>query len=1240
MFLQSLEMTGFKSFAQRTVLQFHPGVTAIVGPNGCGKSNVLDAIRWVLGEQSAKALRGGEMADVIFSGTDSRPALGMAEVSLTFADCEKDLGVEWNEVRITRRVFRDGRSEYFINKAPCRLRDIHELFMDTGVGRSAYSMMEQGKIDLILSSRPEDRRAVFEEAAGITRYKAQKREALRKLEYTEANLVRVQDIIKEVRRQIGSLQRQAAKARRYKSLLADLRTLEAHWSHKNYREMGEELAGLRAEMGRLDEARAIHEREMAEQEAELDAFRSRLAEKEAELASTRERIQELRNQAFSAENRMATNAERCAEAAALVERHTADISAAEEKIAHQRGEIEEAERQMAAMLEILGHKEAEMAAREARLREAREARIAAERRVAEAGVHFSKTESRLSALRNELSSAAGRREAAETRLRILQGEQAAAGASASELEQRLAALSGRLEAARGAMEEARRAQAEAFQAVENAQRQRQEAEHAFNAAAKEAAALESRAEVLRQLQEQGEGLGEGAQAILRGLDNPSHFRPAIAGILGDRIHVPEQYLAAIEAALGAAQQAVLFSDGAIARDALIVLSRDRLGRAVVALPQDAANPASPIPAPPAGSLGWAADFLQGEPAALSLARRLLEGVAVVQTLDEALALRASLPELSVATLDGEFLDARGVFYGGRASGSQPPSALARRVQMDALERELAGAIARLEAASQRRSMALAELDAAQDALLAAREAAQAAQVALSALENEEKLAQRQKADVEARLTSLARESAQLGESLDAARQRMEALEASLREGSEALENWRGERADAEAALAEAREREAAASDALNEIRVDVATSRQQREHLAGRRRPMESRLAELLELVAARRAEVEELSRRRSRLQEESAALAAKLEDIAEARGEAEAAAAHVAAAREELRSQAEAIEAALRSARSRLTEIQDQKAALDVRAAQLELRRETLRTHISQRHHLDLEAFEPDTYALLCAVRERSKKLPTTLRPEGSGTEDIGDAAAADSPETDAEPAPDAPIPWETVEALVADLTERLDSMGPVNLDAIQEFEELEQRLLFLEKQNADLVNSKVELLEVISRINRTTRELFADTFTKIRENFRVMFSELFGGGQASLELLDETDPLECGIEIAARPPGKQLKSVSLLSGGERTMTAVALLFAIYMVKPSPFCVLDEMDAPLDESNIARFIKILDRFVGQSQFIVITHNKRTIARADMLYGVTMEEHGVSKLVSVRFSEAAKGPSEPALTKG
>jgi chromosome segregation protein len=405
----------------------------------------------------------------------------------------------------------------------------------------------------------------------------------------------------------------------------------------------------------------------------------------------------------------------------------------------------------------------------------------------------------------------------------------------------------------------------------------------------------------------------------------------------------------------------------------------------------------------------------------------------------------------------------------------------------------------------------------------------------------------------------------------------------------------------------------------------VATERQQQEGLHRQRGPMAARIIELNELLDARRLDISNYEGRIESLAAENASLEISIGEWRSELESEEARLSAVLAQRSEVSESAGAIESALRAARQQLANLQDQRSRIEVKAAQTEMRKENIRTHVSQRYQLDLEAFEPDTYALIVALRERSQRKPETPEGEQPAAEG-GEATEETKRPAIAVPAEGEGIPWDRIEELVAELTERIDSMGPVNMDAIQEYDELEQRYIFLEKQNADLVTSKAELLEVISKINNTTKTLFAETFEKIRENFQFMFTELFGGGRANLLLTDDSDPLESGIEIIAKPPGKQLQSVTLLSGGERTMTAVSLLFAIYMVKPSPFCVLDEMDAPLDESNITRFIKILDRFVGQSQFVTITHNKRTISRADLLYGVTMEEHGVSKLVSVKFS--------------
>ncbi|NDG73452.1 MAG: chromosome segregation protein SMC, partial [Proteobacteria bacterium] len=428
----------------------------------------------------------------------------------------------------------------------------------------------------------------------------------------------------------------------------------------------------------------------------------------------------------------------------------------------------------------------------------------------------------------------------------------------------------------------------------------------------------------------------------------------------------------------------------------------------------------------------------------------------------------------------------------------------------------------------------------------------------------------------------------------------------------------------------ARERESSASDALNEIRVRVATERQQQEGLHRQRGPMAARIVELNELLDARRVDIFNYESRLESLAAENASLEISIGEWNSELSQEESKLQTYLAQRAEVNHSAEALDATVRASRQRLAQIQDERGRLEVKATQTEMRMENIRNHVSQRYQADLEVFEPDTYALLCALRDRNSR-----RSESSDSE--SDPANGQPEEYTPEliPAEAEGMPWRRIEEFVAELTERIDSMGPVNMDAIQEYDELEQRYIFLEKQNADLVTSKAELLEVIAKINQTTKSLFAETFEKIRVNFQEMFTELFGGGRANLLLVDEADPLESGIEIIAKPPGKQLQSISLLSGGERTMTAVSLLFAIYMVKPSPFCVLDEMDAPLDESNITRFIKILDRFVGQSQFVTITHNKRTISRADMLYGVTMEEHGISKLVSVRFSGKSEDMANP-----
>ncbi len=1232
MYLQSLELIGFKSFAPKTTLRFHRGVTAIVGPNGCGKSNVLDAIRWVLGEQSAKALRGGEMADVIFNGTDTRQPHNMAEVSMTFAECEQELGVEWNEVRITRRVFRDGKSEYLINGTPCRLKDIHNLFMDTGIGRSAYSIMEQGRTAQLLNSRPEDRRAIFEEAAGITKYKAQKKEALRKLEYTESNLLRVSDIIKEVKRQIGSLQRQAGKARRYQSLMEDLRVLDTHLSHRTYLDLERSITEVAEQVEKSADARALYEREIGEQELEVAGAREQVTALDTETGVARDSLQTLRNRIFSGESRIETNAERCGEFREMGIRASADIDATHLRIREQENEIEQTDAQLTSLLEVLRGEEELLQAGAARLQQAQQERQSAEQATESLTGRLHGLENRLTDVRGELSTASARRDAERSRSLQLQEQVSVAGVAVTTAATR-ADLTGAAQAStRASLDAAEQELLAAQQGHDEAQNARQIAETEWNNSVKQLSEREHRLEILLQLEREGEGLGEGAQAILRGLDRPEFYQAGILGTLASLIEVPAAEIPAIEAALGAASRAIVFADAGMAEAALQTLREAAQGRASVVASDLLPISPSPAEALPEGATCWAVDVVRATGSAHGLIGRLLEGVAIVPDLATAFRLKREYPGLAFAARTGEFLGRDGVAHGG-STGEVSGSALLRRSQIASLEREVNLLRESVSHLSLVREGALAALEAAVNRLRDAREVLGNTQGLLAAAQADNLLASRELENARNRHESLDGEISSLQEHIQLLEAQIADREQQLETASLELNTAREERSAAGSRISFLRDAETTAAADLAEARLRVATERQRQQSLANQRAPMEARIRELAETISVRERDITTHDEKIKSLEAESTGLAESVETWKIESAEAEARVLELGVRRAELQSGVEALEIALRGARKNLSDLQDNRSKNEVRLAELKLRAESIRDHVSRRYQLDLAGFEPDRYALLKAVAQQKEKERRAALPESTDPMVEGEVSSNENPEevtvetvqAISGPIP-AEIPWERIELVVAELTERADSMGPVNLDAIQEYDELEERYKFLEQQNNDLINGKAELMEAIARINKTTKELFSETFEKIRVNFLEMFTQLFGGGKANLLLMDESDPLESGIEIIASPPGKKLQSISLLSGGERTMTAVALLFAIYMVKPSPFCVLDEMDAPLDESNIGRFIKLLDRFIGQSQFMVITHNKRTMSRADSLYGVTMEERGISKLLSVKFT--------------
>ncbi len=1227
MYLQSLEIIGFKSFAAKTILRFDKGVTVIVGPNGCGKSNVLDAIRWVLGEQSAKALRGGEMADVIFSGTDSRQALGMAEVSMTFADCEHDLGVAWNEVTITRRVFRDGQGEYFLNRTPCRLRDIHQLFMDTGVGRSAYSIMEQGKIDQILSSRPEDRRAIFEEAAGITRFKAQRKEALRKLDATEANLLRLTDVIREVKRQIGSLQRQAAKARRYKALVEDVRTLDLHNSKRIYDTLEGERRGVVEEMERLNTTHELRDREVGEQERSVAEQRLELEVMEEKLTVARQTVHELQTRVSQGESRIGFNNERIAEFTGLAERYQADIAGAEEKLTFQQTQIESADLELEAIREALEAEEAQLGERQHSSGEIVSRRAETEQRHQGLFSQITQLENRLSALRSESASSVNARDGAQARMAILGEEIVQIEATGGALRGRHGELGEQIARSEAQLEQLRTEVSEADAQTRATQAELAELDKTLHAESRRLSEKESRLEALQKLNAEGEGFSQGTQAVLKGLDNPEFYKPAVLGALAQFIEVGPEYITAIEAALGQNLQAIVMKDALVAEAILKTLHEKEGGRASLALRQLWQEPA-PLGPAPEGALGWAADRVRVQGGVEPLIRQLLHGVALAENLEAALRLATARPGMSCVTLGGEVVGREGIVHGGRTKGGGA-SILQRKSEIASLESEAEAIRTRFAELTAQRADAAMRLEASQQRLQETRDESQTLSLTLNHLRTQYTATEREVADLERKAQGFTAEREGIERRHDEATARLAQLEQEAEHATQCIAELQAEQIALQEGLTGLRESEATLNAELNEMRVRVATEKQRFSSLQNQRQPMHARLAELRELIEQRRRDIESYQARAVQMEEDSENVRAGIAQAQGRLGESEEAVRMLIAERTGLVAAVETHETALRQTRMDLGKSHERRTQLEVRASKLQLRLENLVERVQRRYQREISEFEPDAYALQTTLREQRKRLkgPAVEEEAAAPVVDEEEAVPAFAAQPELEPVADEVVDWGFVEQVVRELDQKLDSMGPVNVDAIQEYDELEERYKFLEQQNDDLNSSKAELLEVIAKINTTTKTLFSETFEKVRVNFQEMFTELFGGGKANLVLQDESDPLESGIEIIAKPPGKQLQSITLLSGGEKTMTAVALLFSIYMVKPSPFCVLDEMDAPLDESNINRFIKILDRFSSQSQFVVISHNKRTIAKADIIYGVTMEEHGVSKLVGVKFTK-------------
>ncbi len=1187
--IQRLDISGFKSFNDRVVIAFDQGITGIVGPNGCGKSNVVDALRWVMGEQSARQLRGSAMADLLFNGSERVGPSGLAEVSLSLLnERPRELPAQYqqfSEINIKRRLYRSGESEYRINNETCRLMDITELLLGTGAGKRAYSIIEQGKVGLIVNASPEERRVLLEEAAGVSKYRWRKIAAERKLVATEQNLLRVNDVVTELRRQLGSLERQSRKAARYRRLKDELRELELHAAAMTW-------LSLHAEQAHLQRAVDVGVRAIEDSRLELQTFQvERLAQRQVveqadlALAAELQRGHEIEKE-LQRNEQLVEFAERESQALAV------RLDALRGSLEALRLRSDEARQEEHALSDVLSA--GELAAADGELdRMAAEGdlvacdRVASEaRRERDAQRHAAvDATARLSSGKRELMEIARRAEDFSARLARLDAEYiqltqrreelqrtlhdtSTSTSQTQQLKLRLASEEGELALLLGRVQSALTTE---------------EAE--VGQISQSLAAKRSRRQSLAELESDHEGSSEGIRTLLKAREDGLGLS-GLRSLVADVFEAPAQIDTALESYLGERLQDLVVDSREDGLAALAFL-RERLGGRGTFIPLDVAfePPLIGMAEGAAGIAGRAIDLVRVVPGAERVAEALLGRVWVVPDLEAAAALRATGCPADLVTLEGEVLFANGVATGGR-SASLPVGLLHRRREVEELDRELGDLEARLES-SRRTAAELREQRAwAEESLRAVARGGQEKEVSLAHQKQDVRRMTEQLHACNERLERIIADRAEVELSSSDLNRSKDNAESQVTQADSALLKSTATVGVLEQALAERLEELQRAQARLTEIQVKVAADQERRAAAKAR----SERIAEaLLGLDADRKASESSLEAAEIRL----AALQQEALDLGDAIVR--------------LRSQVDV-------SRGEHATLALRREGLAAVLVDLERREEELRKRLDQERQ--------DHSALLLALRERDMDLAhlLTVTRDLQGV-DLGLEVSRYHL---------GPLPPGEAAGRLQELKALIAGMGEINLSAIEEHRELEARHDMLSGQQLDLQRAVGQLREAIGRISRQSQRRFRETFALVNERFGQVFPRMFGGGKASLSLVgEEGDLLEGGVEIMAQPPGKKLQSIDLLSGGEKALTAVALVFSIFLIKPTPFCLLDEVDAPLDEANVARYLQALREMSNLSQFIVITHNKRTMEAADMLYGVTMEEPGCSKLVSVRLNRPA-----------
>lgn len=1231
MYLKQVTINGFKSFADKTELPLTPGITCIVGPNGCGKSNIVDAIRWVLGEQSAKALRGGKMQDVIFQGTETRKPLQFCDVSLLFTDCEKQL--KFNEVEITRKVYRDGGSDYFINGKSARLKDIQNLFMDTGVGRVSYSFMVQGQIDQILSSNPGERRTIFEEAAGITKYKTQRREALNKLALVEQNLARATDRIEEISRQIGTLKRQASKALRYKRLSYRLRHLDLALNSHNYAKQNALLKEDETVQKRLSSEILELSEKLAACEEDLSRMRASRAELLAQLESLRQNASEVRSAKEQAERnsefaevRKRDLGERLEQISKELESLKEQLSALEGKA---QGDIEVKQMQLnlvSADDEVFRQQSAELAEVEESLRDA-------ENRLSRAKQDSLMNESAVTRLRSNCTTL-------EVDLKSYQVRHAALSDQIFQLKEENSSLERRCEELSAAMENANErlgnAEADITEAVAKAdelraQYRNQQAE--IQQMDRQLASKSAKLSLLNDLQSRMEGFSEGVKAIMRGRLGEC-LDPLNLKIVSQNVEVADGWTSAFETMLGSAVDAVAIEDSSKLPQALALLRERNLGNACFQIKDANLNAISDADALPQG-IWRGCDIVKPQDPDLSeYVRNMVAGCYfcedIMQFANFALN-NKNFKFMAAVAKDGSMLDARGIIYASSGEKRDTQSSfILRNSEIKRIKEEIEVDNDALTTLNERAMQIQSQLESAEAEIENRKNLSSEIKREIASINAQSSSAKAAFSEKNSEIEKKTAAMAEMENSRFEAQDRLNSAMEALKDAEKSISESRNLISETEAQIAELRETKDQKYAVLSETRLELAAKKSRLESLERGLGAIREQQAETRALIERRTIESQSIARQIENFDAETLSERERAKNLAEnleaALGEIEAQRVKVAESETSIAEYENSLSAE-REAHMRKT---SEKNECQIRIAKIRSKLDFISERILSEYDVEIanvdwksELWKSDEEFEIKVKLDELEDGEINAKPKrerGDPTQDDLDAMES----TDFSP----------IEDEVRELRERINAMGAVNLVAIEEYAELKERYDFLKTQTDDLWASKNALVADIDEINATSQKLFSETFEQIRKNFAFTFQKIFGGGTADLRLVESEDVLDSGIEIVARPAGTVLKSLSLLSGGQRTMTAVSLLFAIYMVKPSPFCVLDELDAPLDDANIGRYTDMLKEFTRYSQFLVISHNKRTMSAAQTLYGVTMQERGVTRLISMRFNGESTSSGE------